>query len=103
MTPTSLRESLAVVSAIVDVLEADRRYVNTSPFGEPALGRRGLYRSVGGPGIEDENLARLWVLNQSDGRHSLLDIAERAGMPFTLIQRSARELANGGLLADAAV
>jgi aminopeptidase-like protein len=102
VTPASLEESLAVVSAVVDVLEANRNYVNTSPFCEPALGRRGLYRSVGGSGVGDENLARLWVLNQSDGRHSLLDIAERADMPFALIERSARELVASGLLVDAA-
>jgi aminopeptidase-like protein len=100
VTAASLEESLTVVSSIVDVLEANRHYVNTSPFGEPALGRRGLYRS-GGRSAADENLARLWVLNQSDGRHSLLDIAERAGMPFELIERSARELKDAGLLVDA--
>jgi len=101
VTPVSLEESLAVVSAVVDVLEANRNYVNTSPFCEPALGRRGLYRSVGGSGVGDENLARLWVLNQADGKHSLLDIAERAGMSFALIERSARELVAGGLLVAA--
>ena len=101
VTPVALEESLAVVSAVVDVLEANRHYVNASPFGEPALGRRGLYRSVGGSGLGDENLARLWVLNQADGKHSLLDIAERAGMPFALIEQSARELAASGLLVEA--
>jgi aminopeptidase-like protein len=100
VTPASLEESLGVVSAIVDVLEANRHYVNTSPFGEPALGRRGLYRSVGGAGVGDENLARLWVLNQADGQHSLLDIAERAGMPFALMERVARELVASGLLVE---
>ena len=102
VTPEALEESLDVVTAVVAVLEANRHYVNTSPFGEPALGRRGLYRSVGGSGVGDENLARLWVLNQADGNHSLLDIAERADMPFTLIERSARELVASGLLVDPA-
>jgi len=101
VTPASLEESLAVVSSIVDVLDANRHYLNTSPCCEPALGRRGLYRSAGGSGMDDENLARLWVLNQADGKHSLLDIAERAGMPFALIERSARELMASGLLVDA--
>jgi aminopeptidase-like protein len=102
VTPQSLEESLDVVTAVVEVLEGNRHYVNTSPFGEPQLGRRGLYRSVSGSGVGDENLARLWVLNQADGKHSLLDIAERAGMPFTLIERSARELVASGLLVEAA-
>ena len=64
---------------ILDVLEADRRYVNLAPKGEPQLGRRGLYPTIGGAAAEEEQLAMLWVLNQSDGRHSLLDVAERSG------------------------
>jgi len=43
----------------------------------------------------------LWVLNQADGKHSLLDIAERAGQPFALIERAARELVASGLLVEA--
>ena len=28
----------------------------------------------------------LWVLNQSDGRNSLLDIAERSGLPLDVLR-----------------
>lgn len=101
VTPAALEESLAVVTSMVDVLEANRTYRSTSPYCEPALGRRGLYRSVGGSSLGDENLARLWVLNLADGKHSLLDVAERANMPFALIARSAGELVDSGLLVEA--
>jgi aminopeptidase-like protein len=78
-------------------------YVNANPKCEPQLGRRGLYRTAGGlvhqPGRE---LALLWVLNYSDGRHSLLDIAERAGIGFPLILSAARDLIAAGLLAERA-
>ena len=37
--------------------------------------------------IGEEINARLWVLNLSDGEHSLLDIAERSGIPFSSDQR----------------
>ena len=43
-------------------------------------------------------MAYLWVLNFSDGRHSLLDIAERAAMPFSVIRDAADTLATAGLL-----
>ncbi|HEY0483954.1 MAG TPA: DUF4910 domain-containing protein, partial [Kofleriaceae bacterium] len=76
-----LAESLAVVRGIVDVLEGNRRYTNLAPDGEPQLGKRGLYRATGGTTIPDLNLAMLWVLTLSDGRHGLLDIAERAKLP----------------------
>ena len=98
LDPRSLAESLQVCAAILDVLENNRRYRNLSPFGEPQLGRRGLYPSTGGISPEEELHARLWTLNLSDGQHALLDIAERSGLPFALIQESADLLARNGLL-----
>jgi aminopeptidase-like protein len=99
--PAALAESLRVCLAAMDLLEHNRVYRNTNPCCEPALGRRGLYRTTGGEGIGNENLARLWVLNLSDGDHTLLDIAERSGMSFTLIRDAATELADHGLLVEA--
>ena len=42
----------------------------------------------------------LWVLNLSDGAHSLLDIAERSNLPFQVIRRVAQVLQAHGLLAN---
>ena len=64
----------------------------------PQLGKRNLYRSTGGASIGTEINARLWVLNFSDGKHGLLDIAERSGMPFALLADSAELLSEAGLL-----
>jgi aminopeptidase-like protein len=84
------------------VLEADRRYVNLSPKGEPQLGRRGLYGQIGGRSdAEERQMAMLWVLNQSDGHHSLLDVAERSGVPLALLAEVAAALEEAGLLAEA--
>jgi aminopeptidase-like protein len=83
---------------VVDVLENDVAYVNQSPYCEPQLGKRNLYRSTGGAGIQLENLAMLWVLNLSDGKHSLLDIAERSNIPFAILRDAARSLSENGLL-----
>ncbi len=91
---------MAVCLDVCGVLESNRRYVNTQPYCEPALGRRGLYRSTGGDGIDSGNLARLWVLNLSDGRHSLLDIAERSGIACATLAGVARELVDHGLLLE---
>jgi aminopeptidase-like protein len=95
-----LEDSLQAALAIVDVLEHDRAYRNLSPKGEPQLGRRGLYRQVGGPDADADQLALLWVLNQSDGTRALLDVADRAGLPFALIRDAARRLEAAGLLAE---
>jgi aminopeptidase-like protein len=99
--PRALAETLKICAETMDLLEHDRVYRNTSPFCEPALGRRGLYAPTEGGGIGTTNLARLWVLSLSDGSHSLLDIVERSGMRFADIRDAAAELANHGLLVAA--
>jgi aminopeptidase-like protein len=43
-------------------------------------------------------MALLWVLNYSDGQHTLLDIADRSGLPFTIVRRAANALAATDLL-----
>jgi aminopeptidase-like protein len=97
--PAQLADSLRVCTALVDVLEGNRRYNNLSPFCEPQLGKRNLYRSSGGEAIGAEINARLWVLNLSDGNHSLLDIADRSGLPFAIIRDAADLLHQSALLA----
>jgi aminopeptidase-like protein len=97
--PQQLAGSLRVCTAIVDVLENNRRYRNLNPYCEPQLGKRNLYHSTGGDGIAEDINARLWVLNLSDGEFSLLDIAERSNIPFSKISQAAELLRESGLLA----
>ena len=85
-------------AGILDVLEDNRRYRNLNPICEPQLGRRNLYWSVRGNAIGVDISARLWVLNLSDGEHSLLDIAERSGLPFSAIIQAAELLCQNKLL-----
>ncbi|KAA9339245.1 DUF4910 domain-containing protein [Hymenobacter busanensis] len=100
--PRQLAQSLRLVKSLCRILEHNRSYQNLSPYGEPQLGRRGLYKNIGG-GLEGQQwqLALLWVLNQSDGQHSLVDIAEKANLPFTLIRKAAKALRHAQLLAPA--
>lgn len=97
--PAQLAKSLRVCAAIFDLLEDNCRYRNLNPYCEPQLGKRNLYQSTGGEAIGTEVNARLWVLNFSDSDHSLLDIAERAGLPFSTISSAAEVLCRSGLLA----
>jgi aminopeptidase-like protein len=84
---------------VVETLEHDQVYVNQNPKCEPQLGRRGLYEGVtGGSELAGYELALLWVLNLSDGRHSLLDIAVRASMPFDTVRKAAAALEGTGLV-----
>jgi aminopeptidase-like protein len=97
--PESLAESVRVCLDVVDVLETNRRCVNLSPYGEPQLGRRGLYRQSGGAvDSSDDERALLWVLNLSDGRASLLDVAARSELAYAVIARAAERLEAANLL-----
>jgi aminopeptidase-like protein len=105
VTAESLADSLATLLEIVDVLERNVVYRSTSPFGEPQLGRRGLYReiSAGVPRAEETaQRALMWVLNLADGAHSLLDIAERSELPFDLVAEAAQKLRDADLLEEVA-
>jgi aminopeptidase-like protein len=102
IAPEHLQSSLGIVAAAIEVLERDRRWLNAAPKGEPQLGKRGLYDAIGGDSDRyAKNMAMLWILNLSDGGYSLLDIAERAGIPFATIASTADLLAEKGLLAPA--
>jgi aminopeptidase-like protein len=99
VTPEALADSLALAWEIVNLLERDRTYRNLAPRGEPQLGRRGLYPGTGGGALPEEQHAMLWVLNQSDGEHSLLDVARRSGLDVDLLAGVADRLVAAGLLA----
>lgn len=100
--PSQLAASLVACLDIVHVLENDRTYVNRFPYGEPQLGKRGLYHTVGGPAdAAASEMAMLWALNLSDGGHSVLDIAERSGLRFEAVDRAVKALRDHGVLGEA--
>ena len=95
----SLAQSYIQCLRVFELLEGNQTYINQNPKCEPQLGRRGLYRTVAGQHEKQwTELALFWVLNASDGRHTLLDIAERAEFPFSKILSAAEALLEVGLL-----
>jgi len=97
--PEYLGASLDAYHQVVEVLEGNGTYLNLNPKCEPQLGRRGLYSAVGAdPHQKLDQMALLWVLNLSDGAHSLLDVSEAANLPFREIRRAADALERCGLL-----
>ena len=98
----SLADSFAKYVEVIKVIDNNKKYLNTNPKGEPQLGKRGLYSLMGGrKDASSYEMSLLWVLNLSDGGHTLLDIAERSGIAFSSIQEAANALLNCGLLVDA--
>jgi len=97
--PEYLAESYRMIAEAIGVIEENRTFRNTSPKGEPQLGKRGLYGAIGGDkNAAASHMAMLWILNLSDGVHSLLDIAERAELPFEVVRKTVEVLREHRLL-----
>lgn len=99
--PEYLAESYEVYLQIIKVLEANYRPVNLNPKCEPQLGKRGLYKALGGQNEQQSmQMAMLWVLNYSDGSRSLLEIAEKSAIPFDIISKVGKILEDHQLLSS---
>jgi aminopeptidase-like protein len=97
-----LEDSLRAVLALCERIEGNARYRNLAPYGEPQLGKRGIYRAMGGEShLADLSLAMLWLLSLSDGGADLLAIAERSKLPFAVLRRAADLLVEHQLLGAA--
>ncbi len=93
-----LEQSLELCLAAVHMLNDNRTFRNLRPYGEPQLGKRGVYKALGGAHIADTQLALFWVLALSDEQHDLLSIAERAKLPFNTVRDAALLLERQELL-----
>ena len=99
ISPSALAESLDTVLGTIRAVDGNARYRATRPYGEPMLGRRGLYEPVGGKALAPEaQRAMMWVLNLSDGEHDLLSITDRSGLSFTSVREAADRLLRAELL-----
>ena len=97
--PGYLSASFSTLLSILSVIESNDRYLSLNSKCEPQLGKRGLYDHLGGRAdSKARQLAMLWVLNLSDGNHTLLDISDRSGLDFSLIKNAADSLADSGLI-----
>lgn len=97
--PQYIQESFEIYLSIIQCLEANKVYINQQPKCEPQLGKRGLYNAIGGEyDSKTMQMVLLWVLNLSDGDHSLLDISEQSGFKFEIISYISDILISNGLL-----
>jgi len=103
VTRENLQQSFALLYGVLRAIELNRNYLNLNPKGEPQLGRRGLFPQDGTQDQEEigrMKMALLWLLNLSDGQHSLLDIAERSGLSMDKLFDAATLLVRNGLMRD---
>ena len=92
--PDALADSFARILTGLAALEDNKRYIAQVQHGEPQLGRRGLYGKAQEYGL-------FWLLNYADGAHSLLDIAEKSGLPFAKLAKGVSLLKGVDLLTEA--
>jgi len=94
----SLAEAFAACCGLVEMLDDNVSLQSTSTYGEPQLGRRGVYRALGGPPSSELQRAMLWVLCYADGNHDLIDVIERSALPHATVRQAASLLRDCGLL-----
>lgn len=97
--PEKLAQSCDLLCDIVESLENAEKYLNLSPKCEPQLGKRGLFKKIGGHSKSKQTqMALLWVLNLSDGEHSLEDIVARSGLSSETVREAVEALLGTDLL-----
>ena len=89
----SLDEVYRACLQYVETIEENYYYINMFSKCEPQLGKRGLYRKVGGQRSNQvSQVAIKWVLSYSDGNYSLLDISEKSCLKISDLSLAAKKL-----------
>lgn len=95
----AMEKSVKKYLEILNVLENNFNYVNTMPYGEPQLGKRGLYPTVG----SQEEIRRvvdamMWILSLADGTNDLISISERSKIPLRTLIPEVKKLMDSGIV-----
>ena len=94
--------SPSAASSIIETLEMNRTWRSTLRAGEPQLGRRGLYPSMGGRNHLDADVEALSaVLGYADGTMDMIAIADAHGRSALGLAPAAAKLHAAGLIAEA--
>jgi len=92
VSESSLEASYNILKEIIYYLEYNRTYTNVNPKCEPNLGKRGLYDLIGAGDRSESIPLYKWILNYSDGNHSLIDISNKCDVNFNTILEAAKDL-----------
>ena len=99
ISPAGLAGGISAIAKAILAVEVNGRY-RATVLGEPQLGPRGLYPTLG---TRDAGLAvrrQMDVLAYSDGEHDLLAIADLLGVPVWELAGIAQRLLDHELLVD---
>lgn len=77
----AMEKSIEKYIDIIEVIEKNEKYINTMPYCEPQLGKRGLWPTLGAQKSSGDFIkAMMWILNLADGDHDLIAMSERSGI-----------------------
>jgi aminopeptidase-like protein len=96
----AMAEAVGMYLSVMKVLELNRTYKNLFPHGEPQLGKRGLYETLGRNTIPELSSAVFWLLNYADGEHDLLWIAEKSGYSGELLDKAAKACLEANIIEE---
>ena len=99
VTPAGLEGAYAALRDCLEVLEANRTYRATT-LGEPHLGGRGLYPTLGTRSSSAAVRTTMDLLAYADGAHDLVAIGDLIGVPVMDLQPVAEQLVTHGLLTE---
>lgn len=95
----AMEDTVDMYFKLVKAYELDGTYENLSPFCEPQLGKRGLYPSIGNKEQKGDLLKKiLYILNYSDGHHTLLEIANLLECSILDLTEAVKQLSEKKLL-----
>lgn len=97
ITPKGLKGGFQAVQKALECLEMNEKYQITV-FGEPQLGKRGLYPTVSKKGSADAAKTMMDFISYCDGQHSLLEIGEILGRPMWEFQDIVAKMSAHNLL-----
>ena len=109
MTIDSLEKSIDRIELLLKDFELSYPFERTNPYGEPQLGKRGLYPNVNSSftwnnssdSIYDGRTLRdsiMWILSCADAQHSLEDVSRISEIPLDALRIAARKLMDSGLI-----
>jgi aminopeptidase-like protein len=99
----AMEKSVLKYLEIIELLERNEKYVNTIPYCEPQLGKRGLYPTLGSQKISEDFVeTMMWILNLADGSNDLISISEKSKIPVRQLIPVVDKLIDNGLLENEA-
>lgn len=98
VSESGMSRSLEAYLRVVQTLEMNCRPRRTNPYGEPQLGKRGLYSKLVMPNVEDYIAKLLNILCFADGEHDLIDIANRLNCPVWELRQPLEKLVEADLI-----